>query len=168
MIFPVKYRQSAWPTLTALLLRQNAASSDVVPRGEQQPPWAQMAHQHVIKFFLWPCNDGHHFTLFCSFSLLHSGFNTLHERSGGTQPIFTAQENGCSSFIFFSELLWSLGLIQLIKTPLMFVLMAPQRQLERRASVIPASDEASAQSLYGLQKEENSPTMQHPSLWRYL
>jgi len=42
----------------------------------------------------------------------------------------------------------------------MFVLMAPQRQPETQASVIPASDEASAQSLYGLQMEENVPTVQ--------
>ena len=76
-----------------------------------------------------------------------------------------AQENGCCSCCF-SELLLkrSLGLIQLIKTQLMFVLMAPQRQPERQASVIPASDEASAQSLYGLQMGENSPTIQYPAL----
>lgn len=44
----------------------------------------------------------------------------------------------------FSELplKQSLGLIQLIKIQLMFALMAPQRQLERQARVIPASDEA--------------------------
>lgn len=51
----------------------------------------------------------------------------------------------------FSELLLkcSLGLIQLIKTQLMFALMAPERQ----ASVISASGEVSAQRFYGLQME---------------
>lgn len=40
----------------------------------------------------------------------------------------------------------------------MFVLIAPQRQPERQASVIPAC-EASALCFYGLQMEENSPTI---------
>lgn len=77
-----------------------------------------------------------------------------------TQPILQliAQENG-HSFCFSGLLLkQSLGLIQLIKIQLMFVLIAPQRQSERQASIIPAS-EASALGFYGLQMDENSPTI---------
>lgn len=95
----------------------------------------------------------------CFSSTLHSWPDIPRVRSSG---IRTGERRRSS----FSELLlkWRLGLIQLIKTQLMFVLMAPQRQPERQASVIPASDEASAQSLYGLQMEENSPTVHHPTL----
>lgn len=46
----------------------------------------------------------------------------------------------------------------------MFVLMAPQRQPERQARVIPASDEASAQSLYDFQIEENSAAIEYHAL----
>lgn len=146
MIFPVKYGQDGVHDL----LRQLSISYETkccfhwcgASLGSNSSP--------VILFLLWFYNDGHHFTLL----LLNPSSAHL-----------IAQENDAAA-LAFSELLLkrSLGLIQLIKTQLMFVLMAPQRQPERQASVIPASDEASAQSLYGLQMEENSPTIQYHTL----
>lgn len=52
--------------------------------------------------------------------------------------------------LFSSELglKQSLVLIQLIKTQLMFALMAPRRQPQRQASVIPASDGATSKVLW--------------------
>lgn len=55
------------------------------------------------------------------------------------------------SLLFWATAQWSLGLIQLIKTQFVFVLMTLERLTHTRASIIPASDEESVQSLYGFQ-----------------
>lgn len=132
------------------------------PKGGKCPLRAQTAHQHVI-LLPWLCNSGHHFTLL----LLNPSFLAFYLpcKLWWCPATLTTQENGWCCCCFSGLLLkWILGLIQLIKTQLMFVLMAPQRQPERQASVIPASDEASAQTLYGLQMGGNSPTVQHPTM----
>lgn len=114
-----------------------------------------MVYRHAIWVFFF-CDDQHFTSFFLYPSILHLRLTLL---------IF--QHRRMDIALHFSELTlkWSLGLIQLIKTWLMFVLMAPERQPHRQANVISASDEASAQSLYGLQIEEGgSQTMQYPNL----
>lgn len=132
--------------------------------GGRRPPRAQTGSTACnLVSFVTPRRRPPSYLAFTRPFLLFPGLISPALRAGGTRAVLHHGRTDAAPLVFLSYCgSGGLGSIQLIKTQLMFVLMAPQRQPERQASVIPASDEASARTLYGLQMEENSPTMQHP------
>lgn len=105
-------------------LRQNAASSE-----------RNGVHLHVIlSLSFWPPLYLHFDKPSCSCPRLISLHRSMHIAPYFPTPVLKR----------------SLGLIQIIKTQLMYVLMAPERQPHRQGSVIPASVVASAWGSYGL------------------
>lgn len=117
----------------------------MLTHGGKCHPCAQMAHQ--IRFLPDFCSDDQH--NICFSCTTPFGLISCLPHQAVADP--SSSTVWMSLLLFWATAQWSLGLIQLIKTQFVSVLMTLERLTHRRASIIPASDEESVQSLHGFQ-----------------